>query len=129
MDCFIHSTTRQSTAATVTLTEGILKQAINKKENYLEVFQSYSNLGKAYLGLKKYDEAIIAYSHSLEIAPTFTSARFDRGLCYSEMKKYDSAIVDFTKLIALQHSAETFYSRGLAFKNSGKPDEAHADRG
>jgi tetratricopeptide (TPR) repeat protein len=56
--------------------------------------------GKALLGLKKSEEALTAFTKSLELAPGEGQVRLERGLLYMQMKKDREAEMDLSGALA-----------------------------
>ena len=60
--------------------------------------------GKAeeYCSCKRYEEALIKFSQSIEIKPDYAWAIAHRGEVYRQMKCYEKALVDFDRAISLK---------------------------
>lgn len=68
-------------------------------KKYPNSYNTYTLLAMDYANLKRYDEAILAYSDSIKIKPT-EPAYYNRGQIFYYIKKdYGRAISDFTKAI------------------------------
>ena len=63
---------------------------------------AYKNLGNAYNGLKRYDEAANALKKSSEIEPTNASAHFNLGLTLYNAGRYSEAIESYKEVIKLR---------------------------
>lgn len=106
----------------------LLEACVSNGESYQEVFRAYSNMGGAYKDLKQYDQAIAAYTKSMEVQKNFPDALFGRGLTYTDMKKYDESIADFTLLLKTDSlNPNAYYSRAIAYKGKGDLQNAIAD--
>ncbi|MGQ9622895.1 MAG: tetratricopeptide repeat protein [Candidatus Caldatribacteriaceae bacterium] len=75
-----------------------------------------------------YDEAISAYSKSIEIWPEFSMAYAERGSAYYAKGLYDEAIRDYTKALEIDPKlAGAYRDRGNAYSDNGLYEEAIAD--
>lgn len=75
-----------------------------------------------------YQQAVILYSESLQLAPKYLPAYLNRGKVYRHLGEYDRAIEDFTQAIQLDpRSATAFHKRGNAYSDKGHFEEAVAD--
>ncbi len=70
---------------------------------------AYKNLGNAYNGLKKYDEAANALKKSSEIEPTNVSAHFNLGLTLYNAGRYSEAIDSYKQVIKLRPNLPQAY--------------------
>lgn len=59
----------------------------------------FENLGRAYYGLKKYDEAIKSFEKALEYKPDDFDAFFNMGLAYKSKGEFDMAIFYYQKAL------------------------------
>ena len=86
----------------------------------------------AYLLLQKGldNEALIAFSHSLESDPNNPQAWFERSRCYAKLLDFDHAIEDINKAIQLSENEELKLSanklKGKFLIRSGATDKAIA---
>ena len=56
-------------------------------------------LGMAYMGLKDWTSAVIAFSWCLQYCPSYTEAFFFRARAYINLRQRDNALRDFDKLV------------------------------
>jgi tetratricopeptide (TPR) repeat protein len=88
---------------------------------------AYLHRGDTNLNLRKNFQAILDYSKSIELDPTFV-AYHNRGLAYLRASEYQKAIADFTRAIELKSSIATaYYNRGLAYRAIGRIDLSELD--
>lgn len=71
------------------LDKGDTQTAICRLKSSLDldntIYETYYNLGIAYLNAKDYDEAIKHFDKTLELKPKFPSVYFSKGVTYEEM--------------------------------------------
>lgn len=70
---------------------------------------AYKNLGNAYNGLKRYDEAANALKKSSEIEPKNASAHFNLGLTLYNAGRYSEAIESYKEVIKLRPNLPQVY--------------------
>lgn len=70
---------------------------------------AYKNLGNAYNGLKRYDEAATALKKSSEIEPKNASAHFNLGLTLYNAGRYSEAIESYKEVIKLRPNLPQAY--------------------
>jgi len=101
--------------------EGSYNEAIDalKKEDKAGSADKARNnfeLGYAYKGLKKYEEALPYFNKAIELDADYTLAYKERGNAYYKLKIYDKVLDDFNKYEALVTrditDAGYYYSRG-----------------
>ena len=63
---------------------------------------NHNNLGLAYKGAGKLEEAIKAFSDAIEAEPNNSSGYVNRGVVYTSQQKNDKAIADLDKAIQLK---------------------------
>jgi tetratricopeptide (TPR) repeat protein len=73
---------------------------------------------------KSYQEAIDAYSQTIDIDPDYTKAYEGRGLTYFEIGENKKAEKDFHSASMQYPTAEIHHKQALALRNQGKLDEA-----
>ena len=77
---------------------------------------AYKNLGNAYNGLKRYDEAATALKKSSEIEPKNASAHFNLGLTLYNAGRYSEAIESYKEVIKLRPTlAPAYFNLGLTY--------------
>ena len=77
---------------------------------------AYKNLGNAYNGLKRYDEAAVALKKSSQIEPKNASAHFNLGLTLYNAGRYSEAIESYKEVIKLRPNLpQAYFNLGLAF--------------
>lgn len=77
---------------------------------------AYKNLGNAYNGLNRYDEAANALKRSAEIEPTNAAAHFNLGLTLYNAKRYSEAILAYKEVIKLRPTlAQAHFNLALAY--------------
>ncbi len=74
------------------------------------------------------DEAIEAYSQSIDLMPQVASSYNNRGVVYWRKGDFDLAITDFDKVIELDSDdAKACTNRGVVYSSKGDHDEAIVD--
>ena len=77
---------------------------------------AYKNLGNAYNGLKRYDEAANVLKKSSEIEPKNASAHFNLGLTLYNAGRYSEAIESYKQVIKLRPNlAQAYFNLGLTY--------------
>ena len=78
---------------------------------------AYKNLGNAYNGLKRYDEAATALKKSSEIEPKNASAHFNLGLTLYNAGRYSEAIESYKEVIKLRPNlGVAYFNLALAYR-------------
>lgn len=62
----------------------------------------YSNIGGAYLALRRYDEAHASYKKALSLKPEFAEAHHNLGMVLIELGKDSKALASFRKAVSLK---------------------------
>ena len=108
---------------------GLLKKAVECRNDYYDKFNAWQNLGSAYSRTGNHAEAIRCFSESVALRPGHTEGWFNRGLSNTDLGKYDSAVADFTMIVAKLNPEHkrAWYSRAVAWNKSGQADSAIAD--
>ena len=113
----------------------LCKDGINK---FPKSYTLYCLLGMKYSKIKKYDDAITAYTDSIRIQPTEPSY-YNRGQIYYFIKKdYKNAIEDFSNAIKYieqyeentkknKSLADIYKNRGLAYNQLNELDKSLKD--
>lgn len=84
--------------------------------------------GAEYEKNNRYEKAIEAYTHALEMRPRDGKIYFYRGMVLMMRRDYDKGIADFTSAVRLNpKDALFYYSRGLAYHTKGDLQRALAD--
>lgn len=77
---------------------------------------AYKNLGNAYNGLKRYDEAATALKKSSEIEPKNAAAHFNLGLALYNAGRYSEAIESYKEVIKLRPKLpQAYYNLGITY--------------
>lgn len=77
---------------------------------------AYKNLGNAYNGMDRYEEAANALKRAAEIEPTNAAAHFNLGLTLYNAKRYSEAIEAYRQVIKLRPTlAQAHYNLGLTY--------------
>jgi tetratricopeptide (TPR) repeat protein len=99
--------------------------AIKKNENFAE---SYYNRAKAYVKLKKYQNAIDDLNQAIKINDQYISAYKLRGFCNFKISRYREAIGNYSLVIGLySEDAEAYYMRGRSYMQLGNDAKARED--
>jgi Tfp pilus assembly protein PilF len=83
----------------------------------------YNMIGLCHLKMVHYDQALQAFSTALDLIPTFTDARNNRGATYLAMGQYRLAEVDFTAVLGdstYPHRWEAYYNLGMTYLQRGQ---------
>jgi len=78
----------------------------------------HNMIGLCYLNMKQYDEALQAFDRALDLIPSFTDARNNRGATYLALGEYQLAEVDFIAVLAdttYPHRWEVYYNLGMSY--------------
>jgi tetratricopeptide (TPR) repeat protein len=77
---------------------------------------SYKNLGNAYNGLQRYEDAANALKRAAEIEPTNAAAHFNLGLTLYNAKRYSEAIEAYKEVIKLRPKlAQAHFNLGITY--------------
>ncbi|MDO9530397.1 MAG: tetratricopeptide repeat protein [Syntrophales bacterium] len=119
-----------------------LKQELSKvkgealKRKQIEYVQAVKNLsaenwferGLYFCEFQLYNEAIVAFTKTLEITPRYAGAYYNRGTAWAMKGDYDRAIVDFNRALEIDpRCAKAYYNRGIAWADKGDFNRAIAD--
>ena len=75
----------------------------------------YFQAGNAHYRDKRYDQAIVQYTRSIELNPKESKTWFNRGQCHFFKKDYNLAIADYTKSLELNATyVDCLFQRALA---------------
>lgn len=83
--------------------------------------------GRIYLGRNELDEAVSAFSKSINRDDTFAAAYRYRANAYKEMGELEDSLADYTVLLSLQPEAIFYNRRGLIYEELGQYDRAAED--
>jgi len=85
------------------------------------------NLGEAYLGAGRIDEAIVQFQTALKINPRYADAHHNLGICLGLRGQMDQAIAQLKEAVRLQpDSAKMHFNLGVALASQGDLDGALA---
>jgi tetratricopeptide (TPR) repeat protein len=71
---------------------------------------AYANMGEAFMKMKKLDDAIDAFKHSIQLKPDYANAYYNLGLAYLTQGDRDSALIQYNILRNFDaDSAEKLY--------------------
>jgi tetratricopeptide (TPR) repeat protein len=84
--------------------------------------------GNLYYNEGNYNEALAAYSRSLELSPDEPNTLYNRGTTRYKLGRHEEALLDYNRSLELRpnHPA-TLYSRGSVYDELGRHEEALAD--
>jgi tetratricopeptide (TPR) repeat protein len=84
--------------------------------------------GDEYSEKKKWSEAIVEYTKSIEISPKLIQAYSNRATAYTENGQYEKAIADCTKAIEMDpKSVIPYYNRSIAYLYNREYNKAILD--
>ena len=91
-----------------------LKEYLSRNP-YSEI--GWHNLGKNYVKIKMYNEAIAAFDYAIFSDDSFTSPYIDKGKLLEKMKKYDDAIDNYKEIISINpNSSYTLFRIAFCFE-------------
>jgi tetratricopeptide (TPR) repeat protein len=91
----------------------------------LKDFEACLELGKMLVKLGKYAEAERAYQQTLQLRPTYMSAKLDLGKLQLVLKQYDAAVETMRQLVEMRPEyAESHYYLGEAYLRVKKGSRA-----
>ena len=94
-------------------------------EDYINTPMYWNQLGNAYNGAGKHEEAIESYKQAISIDPDFVYAHSNLGVAYGKSGKYKEAIKSYQQTIKIDpDDATAHYNLGCAYYESGKHKEA-----
>ena len=82
---------------------------------------------RAYLGLKKPDDAMKDLDYVLNAKPNFLAALALRGITWSALRDYGKAVDDLDRAIAQKETVESLFARAKAHEALGHPGKATDD--
>src|SRR5262249_33253897 len=93
----------------------------------VEAQQSYTNGVRSYQS-NRYEQAVLDFSHAVDLKPDLAEAYRMRGRAYSLLGDNDKAISDFTKVSALMPGdGSVLVERGFVHYGIKNPTQAMAD--
>jgi len=112
--------------------EEMYNEAIDalKKEEKADLTDKSSNsfeLGYAYKGVKKYDDALIWFNKAIDLDAGYTLAYKERGNTWYKKNEYEKAIADFNKYENLADDitdAAHYYNKGWCYNELKKFSDA-----
>jgi tetratricopeptide (TPR) repeat protein len=78
--------------------------------------QSYEKYANDALNDQKYNDAVTAAGHAIDLNPQDTGAFYTRGIAYSDLSNYSASIADLQKTVALAGAAKTDTKTMLAIE-------------
>ncbi len=85
-------------------------------------------IGAALTGMRRFREAVEAYTRSIDLNPADEGTIYNRAICYREMGQYSSALEDLKRALELDPDwAWAFHQRGLVHEQMGDLDAALSD--
>lgn len=100
-DSLLRAATQATAADSLQKAESLYRQALRLEPDNAKNALAFSNLGSILKRLKRYDEAIDAYTMALNITPYATAIRMNRGSLYMELGHSDRAYTDFCNVLDL----------------------------
>jgi Tfp pilus assembly protein PilF len=83
----------------------------------------HNMIGIANLRLAKFDEALTSFNMALDLNPSFTDARNNRGSTYLALGQLRLAEVDFLAVLGdstYPHRYQVFFNLGMAYRQQGR---------
>jgi len=80
-------------------------------------------IGLCHLQLGQYDKALLSFSTALDLAPSFTDARNNRGTIYLALGQLRLAEVDFLAVLGdstYPHRFQVYYNLGTTYAQQGQ---------
>ena len=88
----------------------------------------YANLGIAYVGLDRGEDAVNAFMRAVELAPENPSFHHNLGNALAGVARLDEAIAEYRRSLALAPgNAAVHQALGMVLVANGKPEEAVAE--
>lgn len=85
-------------------------------------------IGTAYMGMKRFNEALAYYSQAIELNPKDEGTIYNKGRCYAEMGDHARAIEEFSKALQLDPDWDwALLQRAQAYLFSGNKKQALED--
>ncbi len=83
--------------------------------------------GETYRLIKRYEDALADFDHTIALDSTYTWAINRRGEIYHLMERYEDALADFDRAIALDENDWARYKRAYIYFILGQPEAFHRD--
>ncbi len=83
----------------------------------------YNMIGVCHLRTTTYDQALTAFNTALELAPSYTDARNNRGATYLSLGQLRLAEVDFLAVLGdstYPHRYRVYYNLGTTYRQQGR---------
>ena len=91
------------------------------QNNYI----AYNNLGAAYNGMGRYQDAIECYKQATTINTNFADAFVGLGVTYGKLGRWQNEVEAYKQAIELKPGyAEAYYDLGAAYKDLGRHEDA-----
>ncbi|MEI7989773.1 MAG: tetratricopeptide repeat protein [Chloroflexota bacterium] len=90
--------------------------------------EDYYNLGVSLYQMGNFEEAIIKFTRSIELAPDVYVSYYARGILYFTRGDYPNALTNLNNAIELNQTLGIlYYRRGQVYQRAGDSDKANAD--
>jgi len=93
-------------------------------------FQSDLWFGRGYWQYNRelYDDALVSFSHAIELNPENTAAQFNRAQLYADLGRYEEALADYGAVIVRYPDyAHAYLERGDTYSMLGMYEQAIRD--
>ncbi|MCP4900520.1 MAG: tetratricopeptide repeat protein [bacterium] len=115
----------------VLLQQGMYPEALKKFET-ADKHQpgnptNHNMIGLCHLRLNRPEDALAAFDRAMNLVPSFTDARNNRGTAYLALQQYNLAVVDFLAVLTdttYPHRSAVFYNLGVTYQRSGQTGAA-----
>ena len=88
---------------------------------------AHSNIGSAWRGLKRHDEALASYDRALALMPGHVEALHNRGIVLHDLGRDEAALASYERVLALRPGhAEALAHRGASLAALGRTEAALA---
>lgn len=78
-----------------------------------ETAEEANDRGKGLYAQRRYEEALAAYNHALDLDPGFTAALHNKGLSLERLRRYDDALAAYERALAIDPQRPlTWYNKG-----------------
>ncbi|MGV1014071.1 MAG: tetratricopeptide repeat protein [Methyloceanibacter sp.] len=84
--------------------------------------------GRAYIGDKKLNQALVDLNKAIELSPTLAEAYIERGIVLMQSRRFDDAIADFTYAVQIDpQNVRAYALRAETRLQGGATDEAQSN--